>query len=139
MSHEIIVGSETPPDPPEGVNFWMSIKDFQILNDQWKLAEQAMLAQIDEWRRRAFDAEKKLHNQIEENLYLRGVVMENKKLEKIIAEQAYKFQFEKMTLWEEHLRLLIRPRPPWMPTFFYNWMVRQILRQEIQKIPKSSL
>lgn len=133
--NEIEPVPELIPDPAA----WISMREFNEFNQRWELEAGIMRAQIEEWRKRAWDAETKLRTQIEENIALRGVVMENKKLEKIIAEQAYKFQFEKMTLWEEHLRLLIRPKARWMPGFFYRWMVRQTLRQEIQKIPKRCL
>ena len=60
---------------------------------------------------------------------MKGVAQQH--LGKVITEQAYRFQFEKMTMWEEHLRLHLKPKPPWCPGFFWEWMVKQILHQEI--------
>lgn len=47
----------------------------------------------------------------------------------VIHEQAYKFQFEKMTLWEETLRLYIKPKPKWCPMFLYAWAVHLVYIQ----------
>lgn len=50
-----------------------------------------------------------------------------------LAKAAFKFQYEKTTIWEETLRLTIAVRPWWCPKFFFEWAVRLVLRQEAQK------
>lgn len=59
--------------------------------------------------------------------------MNSKALAEILAEEAYRFQFEKMTLWEERLRLILRPKPRWVPLFVWRWMVQSVVYQEHTK------
>lgn len=56
--------------------------------------------------------------------------MKTENLSKVIVQEAYRFQFEKMTLWEEKLRLVIKPKPDWCPTWLYQWAINLVLKQE---------
>jgi hypothetical protein len=65
--------------------------------------------------------------------------MKQTNLGKVITEQVYRFQFEKMTLWEEHLRLHLKPKPKWCPVFVWKWLVKKMLYQTTKVEKKSEL
>lgn len=48
----------------------------------------------------------------------------------VLVNQARRFVFEGAALWEEQLRLVLRPRPWWCLPFIYALAVRLVLRQE---------
>lgn len=56
-----------------------------------------------------------------------------KNVDPALAEAAFKFQYEKTTIWEETLRLTIAPRPRWCPVWLFQWAIKLVLRQEKHK------
>lgn len=48
----------------------------------------------------------------------------------VLIEQARKFRFEGVALWEEQLALVVNPCPKWCPGFVYRAAIRLLVRQE---------
>lgn len=65
--------------------------------------------------------------------------MKKQNLGKVITQQAYKFQFEKMTMWEEHIKLFLKPKPRWIPSFVWGWMIRLMLQQKTEVMKKADI
>lgn len=55
----------------------------------------------------------------------------------VLAELCVKFQHQKATLWEERLRLVLKPRPAHCPLWLYTWALNLVLRQEQKAIEHS--
>lgn len=53
-----------------------------------------------------------------------------KDLKLVIAEQIYRFQFEKAALWEEKMQAVLNPRPRFCPVWFYRMAVKFVIRQD---------
>ena len=53
-------------------------------------------------------------------------------LGKVLEELVVRFQAEKRTLWEEKVRLHLKPRPQWLPEWAWRRMVRTVLVQSVE-------
>lgn len=53
----------------------------------------------------------------------------NLQLGSIVTELTYKMAHEKATLWEERLRLHVKPKPAWMPDSLWQKIVGMVLVQ----------
>lgn len=55
------------------------------------------------------------------------------KLGEVIDEYVHKVTIDKAIIWEEHLRLHIKPRPKWCPENLWRKLVALVLIQSVQK------
>ena len=54
-------------------------------------------------------------------------------LGKVIEELTYKIQMDKASIWEEKLKLHMKPKPSWMPTSLWAKIVNLVLIQSVER------
>ena len=55
-------------------------------------------------------------------------------MQSILDEYTYKIMHEKQALLEERIKLVLKPRPRWMPERVYKVIIKRLFEVQIQKV-----
>ena len=60
-------------------------------------------------------------------------LFKSKEVPTVLENMHFKVMNERNTIWEEKIKLCLRPKPRWMPLKVWKWLLRRLIYQAVEK------